>query len=164
MLSPARMSLLPGGVRELVSSPASRSRTASLCRTGALISGKYGKSLEQKRMITIEQLDKRRDSTLFSLLSLPLVQDLSYLGTNNHPRPRARSHPRIRLGGLHSRPKSRLLKIPNARRIATVLLCFHASPCLYRSRHLGIPDRARTRAQPTNQSRLLPGMGRRCRF
>jgi len=78
MLSPARMSLLPGGVRELVSAPAIRSRTASLCRTGALMSGKYGKSLEQKRMITIEQLDKRRDSTLFSLLSLPLVQHPSY--------------------------------------------------------------------------------------
>ncbi|KAH6851401.1 pyridine nucleotide-disulfide oxidoreductase-domain-containing protein [Alternaria rosae] len=39
-----------------------RSRTASLCRTGALLSGNYGKSLEQKRMITIEQLDKRRDN------------------------------------------------------------------------------------------------------
>ncbi|KAI4941624.1 hypothetical protein J4E91_010655 [Alternaria rosae] len=39
-----------------------RSRTASLCRTRALISGNYGKSLEQKRMITIEQLDKRRDN------------------------------------------------------------------------------------------------------
>ncbi|KAI4908553.1 hypothetical protein J4E85_011680 [Alternaria conjuncta] len=62
MLSPTRISLLPGGVRELVSSPMTRSRTALLCRTGALISAKYGKSLEQKRMITIEQLDKRRDN------------------------------------------------------------------------------------------------------
>ena len=63
MLTSARMSLLPGGVRELVSSPSARLRAGSLCRTGALVSGKYGKSLDQKRGITMEQLDKGRDST-----------------------------------------------------------------------------------------------------
>ncbi|KAG9190022.1 NADH dehydrogenase [Alternaria panax] len=50
------MSLLPGSVRELAAS----SRAGSLCRTSALISRKYGKSLEQRRGITIEKLDEGR--------------------------------------------------------------------------------------------------------
>jgi hypothetical protein len=77
MMSPARISLLPGGVCELVStSPLARSRAGSLCRTGALVSGKYGRGLDQKRGITMEQLDKARDSTYLLLPSL--VEDVTY--------------------------------------------------------------------------------------
>ncbi|RYN45574.1 hypothetical protein AA0114_g8980 [Alternaria tenuissima] len=50
------MSVLPGGVRELAAS----SRLGSLSRTSALVSGKYGKSLEQRRGITIDKLDEGR--------------------------------------------------------------------------------------------------------
>jgi hypothetical protein len=159
MLSPARMSMLPGGVRELAAS----SRTGSLCRSGALISSKYGKSLEQRRTITIEQLDKARDSKYSPLPTSS--QDNTFLWqeetsfTDNLLRPRARNYSRIRMGRFHSRALSRLLKIPNSGRISPFLLRLHPSPGVHRCRHAGIPNCARTRAEPTNESRLLSGMG-----
>ena len=160
MFSPARMSVLPGGVRELAAS----SRLGSLSRTSALVSGKYGKSLEQRRGITIDKLDEGRGSTFFQFLPSSHEIVVFVTLTTLPSRPRARSYPRIRMGRLHSRPLSRRLEIPNPRCISPFLLRLHAPPGLYRRRHLGISHCPRTRAQPTNKSRILPRMGRRCGF
>jgi hypothetical protein len=154
MLSSSRLSQLPSGVRELVlkTSRIQLSHALPLCRTGAFMNGKIS---GQRRGITINQLEDGKDSTFLPFPNTtttdPLPRLYYLIKDLTTPRPRTRSNPRLRLGGLHSRPLSRLLKVPSRRSLPPLLLRLHAPPRLNRSRHPGVPDRARTCSKPEDE-------------
>jgi len=139
------------GVRELV-----QSHALSIPRRSAV-------GAQQKRCITIEQLNDGRDSKCHVELAAQSV----YFDTNlphnnlltNIRRPRARRNPRIRLGRLHSRANPRPLEIPSRRRISPILFRLHPAARQHRSWHTRVPHRARTSAQSAHQSGFLPGLG-----